>query len=726
MAFTAVAVPMGEAPAPAEQLNSSETAAVAQQSLTLKVNPEVFIKNVKAQAAQSLRSPTNDYTVILLDLLRTEGVDCAPPNGIKFNTHTGEITMQNTPDNLEIFREVIEQLNRTDGPCELPLNNNPLRKRIVVIEARIYQMPSADLVGFVSGLQFYHGSSAGDDWWSASPEQFSQLVAKLEASSLQLIQRPRIQTASGITANFFIGSKTNSVEFDCKPFVTDGFVDLALRGKVVVVAPASEVFTNYFSARASAEDRGGIVMRVKSYGGNADNNLVAAIGVEIVTNTARFQQRLQAIINRRDSSGSLGRTNGQSQLRPDAGMTGSSTGFVERVRVTIGPRNSTNTEALAAPWEVNPLKAGGSDSSLENTSKVEQLFTRTFAINAHGFTELSRNMPGLDTNDITTIARSLFSKLGVDWDSPKGKTIFYTERLGWLYVRATMPDLDTIQRALPDLNLLPPQIHIKARFIELPGSAVGDVYLGSIDVNAASTPLMIREGHFIFRNSYGSFTGILAESQFQAAFHAIENSPGFEELAEPEGITTSGRKMQMRATQVITVITNFGYQEISNVSAIFPQTNAVETGPILDTVATVMADGYTIDLKTTASLTKFMGYDQATNTAVAYTPRGQKIDLPTILPRFAISEASANIRMWDGQTVVLGGGKKRFYDGGKWVSAEPEYFQKANAAKGEPHEQDKEVLVFITGTLVDAAGNRIHSDDEVPYAKTSIPPQTNP
>jgi hypothetical protein len=31
--------------------------------------------------------------------------------------------------------------------------------------------------------------------------------------------------------------------------------------------------------------------------------------------------------------------------------------------------------------------------------------------------------------------------------------------------------------------------------------------------------------------------------------------------------------------------------------------------------------------------------------------------------------------------------------------------------------------VFITATIVDPAGNRIHSDDEMPSAQMGIPPQ---
>src|SRR5579859_8105712 len=292
--FSAVALPMGEAPGPAPASSATDTTAVELQSLTLKVDPDIFKKNVKAQAAKSLLSPTNDYTVILLDLLRGEGVDCGPSNGIAFNTRTGEITTQNTPARLEIFRRVIEQLNRADGICELPLGNNPLRRN-VVIEARIYQMPSADFDKFVSGLPFYHGRSYGDDWWSASPEKFGELVENLESSALQLIQRPRIQSASGITAEFFVGNGTNSVEFDCEPIVADGAVDLKLRG-TVVGGPAGAAVTNYFHTEASAEDHGGIVVRVKNYGGDPDHSLLAAISVEIATNTVHFQERLQVTI----------------------------------------------------------------------------------------------------------------------------------------------------------------------------------------------------------------------------------------------------------------------------------------------------------------------------------------------------------------------------------------------------------------------------------------------
>ena len=33
-------------------------------------------------------------------------------------------------------------------------------------------------------------------------------------------------------------------------------------------------------------------------------------------------------------------------------------------------------------------------------------------------------------------------------------------------------------------------------------------------------------------------------------------------------------------------------------------------------------------------------------------------------------------------------------------------------------------MIFVTATVVDPAGNRVHSDDELPFAQTAIPDAT--
>jgi len=35
----------------------------------------------------------------------------------------------------------------------------------------------------------------------------------------------------------------------------------------------------------------------------------------------------------------------------------------------------------------------------------------------------------------------------------------------------------------------------------------------------------------------------------------------------------------------------------------------------------------------------------------------------------------------------------------------------------------KNLLIFVTPTIIDPAGNRVHSEEDLPFAQTSIPPQ---
>jgi Flp pilus assembly secretin CpaC len=58
-----------------------------------------------------------------------------------------------------------------------------------------------------------------------------------------------------------------------------------------------------------------------------------------------------------------------------------------------------------------------------------------------------------------------------------------------------------------------------------------------------------------------SVTGILTDPNFQVVIHALEQRSGFENLAEPEVTTTSGRQTQMRATDIKTIITSFSFQQ---------------------------------------------------------------------------------------------------------------------------------------------------------------------
>jgi type II secretory pathway component GspD/PulD (secretin) len=195
-----------------------------------------------------------------------------------------------------------------------------------------------------------------------------------------------------------------------------------------------------------------------------------------------------------------------------------------------------------------------------------------------------------------------------------------------------------------------------------------------------------------------------------------------ETLAEPEVTTTSGRQTQMRATTIISVITNFTYQETATNSGIIPKFENAEFGPVLDSTARVLSDGYMVDLNLKASFSEFLGYDKTTNTTTHYTKAGKKINVPTSSPRIETRQASRHMDVWDGQTVVLGGmiipsvqtTKNKVPLLGD-LPGIGRLFQ--SQSKKEITEN---VMIFVTVTIVDPAGNRVHSEEEMSAKNGSL------
>jgi len=299
------------------------------------------------------------------------------------------------------------------------------------------------------------------------------------------------------------------------------------------------------------------------------------------------------------------------------------------------------------------------------------------------------------TANISQAAKRFFTKLGLNLDPPK--SVFFNEGLGLLFVRATEQDLDTVESAVQVLNMTAPQIHIKARFIEVPEPT--PQYFGTYLIPTGAT----------------NVAGILTDPNFRVVIHSLEQSQGFENLAEPEVTTLNGRQTQMRATTIFTIVTNFAYRESSAKSGIIPQTTEVECGPVLDVIASALPDGYTIDLKVTASLKEFSGYDKTTNTVQAFTATGNRVDLPEISPRFHAQESDAHIKLLDNQTVVLGGlaptQVQSMDDKVPMLDDIPllrRLFQSQSKTTVGKH-----LMIFVTITMVDLVGNRTHSDDEI-------------
>jgi general secretion pathway protein D len=164
-------------------------------------------------------------------------------------------------------------------------------------------------------------------------------------------------------------------------------------------------------------------------------------------------------------------------------------------------------------------------------------------------------------------------------------------------------------------------------------------------------------------------------------------------------------------------------------SSISPQTQSLETGPVLDVVPYVLADGYTINLALIPADTEFGGYDNAnlppglTSGAIGNL---NVVELPTVLPIFTVRQLVTTVNVWDNQTVVLGGLITSSVNNTKNkvpvlgdIPLVGRLFQSQDKATKRSN-----LMIFVTATIVDPDGSRVHTDDELPFAQKLVPQQS--
>jgi general secretion pathway protein D len=355
-----------------------------------------------------------------------------------------------------------------------------------------------------------------------------------------------------------------------------------------------------------------------------------------------------------------------------------------------------------------------------------------------------------------------------------------------LLVRATMQDLDIVEAAIQVLNIVPPQVNIKSKIVEVSQDdqkALGfDWYLGNVLMNngsivgsggtqpslfganppASAFPGNIAAGTTIAPSSTDgqitsglrnpattlfTLTGILTDPQFRMVIHALQQRQGAELLAEPEVTAQSGRQAQMKATDVKTIITAYSFSQNNTATGasvgtgttvqapastfVYPLPEQMELGPTLDVIPCVLSDGFTINLTLIPTLTEFVGYDnpnEVNNSGLQTSGAfpGGLVMIPTVLPLFRVRQVVSAVNVWDGQTVVLGGMLAEtvttIKDQVPMLGDLPlvgRFFRSESKATSK-----KNLLIFVTPTLIDPSGSRLHSDDEMPFAQAGFPTQS--
>jgi len=338
-----------------------------------------------------------------------------------------------------------------------------------------------------------------------------------------------------------------------------------------------------------------------------------------------------------------------------------------------------------------------------------KLFMREFNVNLIVFTNRLAQMGCFLENpaNITNIApciRKLFAEAGIDLDPNKGKSVFYHDRRGILLVRATMEELDRVEQLVVELNRPEPQIHIKVRFVEVERGETGsDWVLGTI--GGQSNPPLARSATTSVTSNASpqSFTGILTDPQYRVVLGALEKRKDFSLLSEGEVTTFSGRQAQIQEVELRTILNASalpvsplpGYTNTNTESTNLFQAQLVPFGPTLDVIPAISADGYTIQMTVIPTVTEFLGYEDPKKVLPPGGPPSNHETLP--LPRMRVRQVTTSAVVWDGQTLVLGVSNDQL------ITKQPG----GGIQKREnPDAPEKQLLVFITPTIVDPAGNR--------------------
>jgi beta-lactamase regulating signal transducer with metallopeptidase domain len=293
-----------------------------------------------------------------------------------------------------------------------------------------------------------------------------------------------------------------------------------------------------------------------------------------------------------------------------------------------------------------------------------------------GLKSATGSQPTMATLQKTLAA--FFTSRGAEIKPPK--SIFFNDRDGTLVIRASLQDLDTIEQAVQVLNISPPQIHIKAKFIEVPREQ-----LAELELETGINPTRRRDQTEM----------IFTVPQTKVLLKALESNSEVEIVGEASVTTLSGRQTEI---QVLSDAAEMAQRQVMAPLL----TNLPPVGVTLDISPSAQVNDPTIQLSGKAVATDFLGIDNPGPLAPTnWDTRLLNGDAVVIgqpaqpLPHFRVRELTFNNTVYDGQTLVL----CRLAAG-------------VDNSKAGAGRSKKFLLVLITPTLIDPAGNRIYKEGQ--------------
>lgn len=375
--------------------------------------------------------------------------------------------------------------------------------------------------------------------------------------------------------------------------------------------------------------------------------------------------------------------------------------------------------------------------------------------------------------------KEFFERTGVRF--PAGASITYNATISQLIVANTADNLETFERILQQLNVVPNQVEIEARFIEVDQTDLEELGLqwilndnyefatkrdGSgerLQVNANSRGMT--QGLRFFNYNSGnlniepaslitqtanqtmlggilSASSVLTNPEVTVVLQALSQHGGSDLLSAPRVTTRSGVNAQIQVVKEIIYPTEFDVTQptmntdgnVTMSPVVTPgQFQTRETGVILNVTPTVGPDGYTIDLVMAPEVAELVDWIQygseiTVETGIIGARQSNTYLFNMPQPVFTSRNVTTSIVIWDGQTVVMGGLIREELTTVKDkvpILGDIPLLGWLFRSEGS-YSRKKNLLIFVTARLVDPAGRPVRREGTMAMPGTGIEADLDP
>jgi len=397
------------------------------------------------------------------------------------------------------------------------------------------------------------------------------------------------------------------------------------------------------------------------------------------------------------------------------------------------------------------------------------------------FVEMGGSAATIKRSDV----KEFFERTGVPF--PVGTSITYNQSISQLIVANTAENLETFERILARLNVIPNQVEIEARFVEVNqdnleelgfqwfltddweiaqrqgsggpantesliakadpnGLTKGNRFFGKDITTGALAPIATttRNSNQVGLGGILSFATVLTNPEVQVIITALSQKGNADLLSAPRVTTRSGVNAQIQVVREIIYPTEFEVTEptISSSTSSINLGTGQSSGGGLVTPPTVTPGSFqTREVGVILNVTPTVGPDGYTidltlSPEVAelidwiqygstISAGGQTFTYNIPQPVFSSRNVTTSIVVWDGQTVVLGG----------LIREDLIKFEDKIPILGDipilgrffstkgEFSQKKNLLIFVTARLVGPDGKPIQRGNPLPAEEAEILPQ---